>query len=126
MQTVIGRLTADAKVSELRTDVESSISTVAENARFKSKGSNEVKKITTYYNGAYWISTTIAEHMKKGTLVEVSGRIGINAWKNMEGEAKASLTIHATLSSCTANQNRRTPGRLSRKERFAILKLSHC
>ena len=35
--------------------------------------------------------------MKKGRLVETCGRLGINAWKNMEGDAKASLSLHVNF-----------------------------
>jgi single-strand DNA-binding protein len=53
-----------------------------------------VTKITTFVNCSYWINPAIAEHLTKSTLVELSGRIGVNAWTNAEGEAKASLTFH--------------------------------
>lgn len=95
MQTVIGRLTADAKIAEL-TDGRKVVNfTIAHNDRFKPKASDEVKQVTTYYNCAYWIGTGIAAHLTKGTLIETGGRIGINAWNNLQGEAKASLTLHA-------------------------------
>lgn len=95
MQTVIGRLTADAKIAEL-TDGRKVVNfTIAHNDRFKPKGSDEVKQVTTYYNCAYWIGTGIAAHLTKGTLIETGGRIGVNAWNNLQREARASLTLHA-------------------------------
>ena len=36
----------------------------------------------------------IAPYLTKGTLVELYGRIGVNAWTNAEGEAKAALNFH--------------------------------
>jgi single-strand DNA-binding protein len=95
MQTVIGRLTADAKVSTLKDGREVVNFSLAHNERYKPKGSDKAEQITTYYNGSYWISTGIAPLLKKGTLVEVGGRIGLNVWNNREGETKASLTLHA-------------------------------
>ena len=68
--------------------------TVAQNSRFKVKGSDEVKQVTNYFNCAYWMGTGIAAHLKKGILVETAGRIGLNAWQNASGEARASLTMH--------------------------------
>jgi single-strand DNA-binding protein len=96
MQTVIGRLTADAKISELKDGRKVVNFSLASNRRFKPKGASEVKKITTFYNGSYWISTGIAEIMKKGSLLEVGGFIDMNTWSNMQGEAKGTLTIHAS------------------------------
>ncbi|HMR83669.1 MAG TPA: single-stranded DNA-binding protein [Niabella sp.] len=94
MQTIIGRLTANATIKETKDGRKLVAFTIAQNDRFKVKGSDEVKQVTNYFNCAYWIATGIAEHLKKGLLVEVTGRIGVNAWKNMDGDAKASLTLH--------------------------------
>jgi single-strand DNA-binding protein len=94
MQTVIGRLTADAKIAELK-DGRSVVNfTLAQNERFKVKGSDEVKQVTSYYNCAYWLGTGIATYLKKGMLVETVGRVGVNVWQNASGEPKASLTLH--------------------------------
>jgi single-strand DNA-binding protein len=43
---------------------------------------------------AYWVNTTIAQWLTKGTLVELQGSVDVNAYKSIEGEAKASLTFH--------------------------------
>jgi len=94
MQTVIGRLTADAKIATTK-DGRSVVNfTIAQNDRFKVKGSDEVKQVTTYFQCAYWMGTSIAAHLKKGTLVEAVGRIGVNAWQNMEGNVMANPTLH--------------------------------
>ena len=91
---LVGRLTADAKVSTLKNDRKVINFSIAINDRYRPKGSEMATKITTYVNCSYWINPTIAEHLTKSTLVELSGRIGVNAWTNAEGEAKASLTFH--------------------------------
>ncbi len=94
MQTVVGRLTGDAKIAELQDGRKVVNFTIAQNDRFKTKGSDEVKQVTNYFNCSYWMGTGIATHMKKGMLIEIAGRIGVNAWQNASGEAKASLTLH--------------------------------
>ena len=91
---LVGRLTADAKVSTLKDERKVVNFSIAINDSYKPKGSELVTKITTFVNCSYWINTAIAEHLTKSTLVELSGRIGVNAWTNAEGEAKASLTFH--------------------------------
>ena len=94
MQTVVGRLTADAKIATLEDGRNVVNFTIAQNERFKVKGADEVKQITSYYNCSYWMGTGIAPHLKKGTLIEAAGRVGVNAWQGADGNAKASLTLH--------------------------------
>ena len=91
---LVGRLTADAKVSTLKDERKVINFSIAINDSYKPKGSGMATKITTFVNCSYWINPAIAEHLTKSTLVELSGRIGVNAWTNAEGEAKASLTFH--------------------------------
>lgn len=94
MQTVVGRLTADAKITTLEDGRNVVNFTIAQNERFKTKGADNVKQITSYYNCAYWMGIGIAPYLKKGTLVEAAGRVGINAWQGADSHAKASLTLH--------------------------------
>jgi len=91
---IIGRLTADAKVNTLKNGRQVVNFSIAINDSYKSKGMDQPVRITNYFNCAYWINPAIAEHLSKGTLVELYGRIGVNAWTNAEGSAKASLNFH--------------------------------
>ena len=91
---ITGRITKDAIVNPIQSEREVVNFSIAVNDSYKQKGSNEIKKVTTYFNCAYWINSSIAKHLTKGTLVELYGRIGVNAYTNMQGEAKASLTFH--------------------------------
>lgn len=92
---LIGRLTADAKVNTLKDDRKVVNFSVAINDRYKTK-EGELKEVATFVNCAYWISPGIASYLTKGTLVELYGRIGVNAWNNMDGEARATLTLHVS------------------------------
>lgn len=91
---IIGRVTADATVSETKAGKKVANFSIAINDTYKTKGSTEVQKIVTYVNCAYWINPGIASYLTKGSLVECNGRVGANAWTNKEGEVKASLTFH--------------------------------
>ncbi len=91
---ITGRITKDAVVNQLKDERQVINFTVAINDYYKAKNSSEGKKITTYINCSYWLSSKIAERLTKGTLAELSGRIGVNAYSNLQGEAKASLTFH--------------------------------
>ena len=80
---ITGRITKDAVVNQLKDDRQLVNFTVAINDYYKPKNS-EPKKITTYVNCSYWVSSRIAERLTKGTLVELTGRIGVNAYKVMQ------------------------------------------
>ncbi|MDI3321399.1 single-stranded DNA-binding protein [Pinibacter soli] len=91
---ITGRLTQDAQRAALKDGREVVNFSIAINDRFKSKGSNEVTNIVTYVACAYWINPGVAAFLKKGSVVELFGRIGVNVWKNMDGEPKGGLTMH--------------------------------
>jgi single-strand DNA-binding protein len=91
---ITARLTGDAKVTTVKNDKQVVNFNVAINDSYKAKGSNEVTKIVTYVQCDYWVYPAIAQYLTKGTLVELQGRIGVNAYTGKEGEAKASLTFH--------------------------------
>ncbi len=93
---IIGRITADATVSETKAGKKVVNFSIAINDTYKAKGSNEVTKLVTYINCSYWINPGVAPYLTKGTLVECAGRIGTNAWTNKEGTAQASLTFNAS------------------------------
>ena len=90
---LIGRITANATVNQTKEGRKVVNFSVAINDSFKTKD-NEIKKLTTYVQCSYWVNPGIAQYLTKGTLVELYGRIGVNAWANTEGEPKAAVTFH--------------------------------
>ncbi len=94
MITVVGRIAVDAQVKVVSEGREVVTFTVAQNERFRVKDSDEVKQVVTYFNCSYWGKNTIVPYLQKGVLVELAGRVGVNAWKDPKGEARASLTLH--------------------------------
>lgn len=91
---IIARLTADSVVKTIRNDRQVVNFSVAINDSYKQKGSTEVTKIVTYVDCSYWGPAGIAAYLTKGTTVELYGRIGVNAYINGKGEAKANLRFH--------------------------------
>lgn len=91
--TIVGRLTRDAVVNSLKDEREVVNFTLAVNDYYKPKN-GEAVKVATYYNCAYWITAKVAANLKKGTLVEVTGRIYATAYPGADGTAKASLNCH--------------------------------
>jgi len=88
------RLTGDAKISTLKNDRQVVNFSVAMNDSYKAKGSNEPTKVVTYVQCDYWVNPGVAPFLTKGTLVELQGRVGVNAYMGKDGEAKATLTFH--------------------------------
>ena len=88
------RLTGDAKVSTLKNDRQVVNFSVAINDQYKVKGQEQPVKLVTYVQCAYWVNAAVAPFLSKGKLVELQGRIGVNAYKGNDGEAKATLTFH--------------------------------
>ena len=91
---ITARLTGDAIVSTVKNDRQVVNFNVAINDSYKAKGSNEGKKIVTYAKCDYWVNPGIAQYLTKGTLVELQGRVGVNAYMGKDGSAKATLTFH--------------------------------
>jgi single-strand DNA-binding protein len=92
---IVGRLTADAKVNTLKDERKVVNFSVAVNDSYRIKGNGQPVKVTNYFNCSYWMNAAIAEHLTKGSLVQLYGRISVNTWTNNEGEARATLNFHA-------------------------------
>ena len=91
---ITGRLTADASVQEVNSDKQVVNFSIAINDNYKPKGSTEVKEVVTYINCSYWLNAKTAQWLKKGTLVQLFGRIGMSVYNNSEGVAVGTLTFH--------------------------------
>ena len=89
-----GRITADAIVHTTKDGRKVVHFSMAMNDSYKPKGSDEIKKLTTFVNCSYWLREGIAKYLTKGSLVEVYGRISVSAWTNKDGEPKGSLDFH--------------------------------
>jgi single-strand DNA-binding protein len=92
---LIGRLIKDAVVAQLKDERKVVNFTIAVNDYYKPKESEKGVTVTSFISCAYWISPAIAERLTKGSLVEIAGRLSVNAYISMQGEAKASLNCHA-------------------------------
>ena len=90
---IIGRITKDAVVKQLKDEKQVVEFSVAVNDYYKPKN-GEAKQFTLFVNCAYWFGTAIAALLKKGTVVELNGRAYISAYNDMKGEARASLNFH--------------------------------
>jgi single-strand DNA-binding protein len=99
---VIRGITKDATINTLKDDRMVVNFSIAVNDYYKPKGASEPKKFTTYINCSYWISARIAERLKKGTLVDLSGRIFVSAYTDMKATPKPHLIATPTALKFTA------------------------
>ncbi len=116
---LVGRITKDAVINQLRDERKVVNFSIAVNDYYKSKNSEDGVKITTYVNCSYWISSETAERLTKGTLVEINGRIYVNAYIGTDGEAKASLNCH--INNIKIHSFGRHENNFSREENFEII-----
>lgn len=93
---ISGRITKDAVMAKVSNDREVVNFSIAVNDSYRQKGSSELKKIVTYIDCSYWMGSKMAQWLKKGTMVELFGRIGLNVYTNAEGKALGSLTFHTS------------------------------
>lgn len=93
---ITGRIVKDASVFKLKENREVVNFTIAVNDSYKPKDSTELKKIVTYIDCSYWVSSKSAKWLKKGALVELFGRIGLNVYIGNDGQAHGSLTFHTS------------------------------
>lgn len=91
---LVGRLTKDAVVHQLKDERKVVNFTLAVNDYYKPKNGDKGVTVTTFVTCAYWVSPSIAQWLKKGNLIEITGRLAVNAYKDMQGEAKGSLSCH--------------------------------
>lgn len=93
---ISGRITKDAVTAKVSNDREVVNFSIAINDSYRPKGTDELKKIVTYIDCSYWMGSKMAQWLKKGTVVELFGRIGLNVYTNAEGKALGSLTFHTS------------------------------
>jgi single-strand DNA-binding protein len=94
METLTGRLTADAKVSVVNGDKKVVNFSIAMNDSYRSNG--ETVRTTTYVDCAYWINAGVGEYLKKGLMVTLFGRLGSRAWVDKDGNARSVITLNTS------------------------------
>ncbi|UUF13117.1 MULTISPECIES: single-stranded DNA-binding protein [Flavobacterium] len=93
---ITGRIVKDASVSKAKENREVVNFSIAVNDSYKPKGSTEAKKIVTYIDCSYWMGAGLAVWLKKGTMVQLFGRIGLNVYIGSDAQAHGSLTFHTS------------------------------
>lgn len=84
METLTGRLTANANIKTLNGEKQAVNFSIAITDRYKTKA-GKTKENTRFVNFYYWTGIGIAPYLLKGELIELAGRIDINVWKDSSG-----------------------------------------
>ena len=88
---IVARITADATVTKTKSGKEVVRFTVAINDYYKPKDRDGIH-LTTFVRCAYWSSSALAGRLLKGLLVQLSGRLGVEAFINKSGEPVGVIT----------------------------------
>ncbi len=91
---IIGRVTANAQVTETKSGKQAVNFTIAVNESYKPRN-GERKQLTNYFKCSYWLNSAVAQYLKKGLVVHATGRIGVDAFIGRDGKAKGQLTLRA-------------------------------
>jgi len=105
---LFARLTKDAEVRELKDGRKVVSFSVAVNDHYKTK-SGKKKEETTFFQCSYWLNEKAADRLKKGNVVALFGRVGINAYKKMDGDFQANLTFHVNSLKVVTSKNVNRP-----------------
>lgn len=92
---ITGRITKDAVVNALKDDRTVINFNLAVPGGYKDKNGAWVDK-TEFVQCAYWLNSGAAKLLKKGTVVQLYGRIAATVWHNSNGEPKAGLRFHTS------------------------------
>jgi single-strand DNA-binding protein len=94
MEQITGRLISDAEVRTTKRQKKVVAFTLVINRRYKKKGATGYEYKSVFFNCSYWLTTEIANYLKKGTIVTVFGNIELNQYKTKDGEHRANLAFH--------------------------------
>lgn len=91
---IVGRIIGNAEIKKLKDNREFVSFSIALNDFYKQKGTDKAVQTTLFINCSYWISTAVCKRLTKGSIVELNGRLYLNAYTSHDGEAKASINCH--------------------------------
>jgi single-strand DNA-binding protein len=91
---IVGRVIGKAEIKKLKDEREFVAFSIAVNDFYKQKNAEKGTQTVLYIDCAYWLNTAVSERLTKGSIVELNGRLYLNAYTSHDGEAKATLNCH--------------------------------
>lgn len=92
--TIVGRLTRDSVVHTLEDGRKVAHFSLAVNDYIPVKSTGERVKKTAYFDCSFWRGDKVVHYLRKGTLVQVEGRVFARAFVGRDGTPKAALHCH--------------------------------
>ena len=92
---ITGRLTRDAEVRTLKDSRKVVNFSIAVNDSYQNKQGERVEQ-TAFFDCSYWLTPNVARLLTKGSLVELTGKLSVRAWTDMDGKARAGLNFHTS------------------------------
>lgn len=92
---ITGRLTRDAEVRTLNDNRQVVNFSVAVNDSYQNKQGERIEQ-TAFFDCSYWITPKVARLLTKGALVELTGKVSVRAWTDMDGKARAGLNFYTS------------------------------
>jgi single-strand DNA-binding protein len=92
---IVARITSDARITKTKTGKEVVGFTVAINDYYKPRDGDGVQ-LTTFVRCAYWGPVRMADYLLKGGLVQLGGRLGVEAFISKSGEPVGVITCRVT------------------------------
>ena len=112
-----GRLTRDAEIRTIGENSKVVSFSVAINDSYKNKEGERVQ-LTEFIDCSYWRTMAVAEHLTKGTLVELTGWLRSRAWTDAQGQARSVLSLRISdikfLGGGTKRENQKQAPKKSR------------
>lgn len=87
------RIVRNAEVKTVKDNRQVVSFAVAINDSYKSKNSSVPIKTTLFVNCSYWVNTSIVPYLTKGAIVELEGRLSVDAYQS-GNDTKASVNAH--------------------------------
>lgn len=94
---IVGNVTRDPELRTTTSGQQVLTLGVATNDRWKDKGSGEERERAEYHNVVVWgdLAKEVAQSMKKGNRVFVSGRVQTRSWETKDGQKRYTTEIIA-------------------------------
>lgn len=119
---LIGHLGQDAVINTVNSKSVINFS-IAHTEKFKDAQGNQKEK-TTWIACNYWVDRTgVAQYLKKGTQVYVSGTPDVKTYTNQQGQTVAQLTLRVQsiqLLGSTQNRNESAPTSYQQQESYNV------
>ena len=93
--TIVGNITRDPELRFTTSGLARASFSVAVNRRWRDRGSNEFKEETSFFNVIAWrdMAEHIAESLRRGARVIVTGRLVQRSWETPQGERRSVVEI---------------------------------